>query len=550
MKKIFILVIVLFFGLGIYNVSINLDFINKVEYELVDDYKKMSLDSEGENIMTDEVVVRVKFDYEDFTEVSTTDIIDQESYREEAKQYYTSNNKKYLSSINLNNYKSVYISQYAPYIEYTYQRDKYFNYQNNITNEINNNNNIDIAYIKDIILDRQEQIRHAMYVSGVSDTYLSYTPNYTGQGIKVGILEIGLVDEEAACFSPGQVTTHIQNTPLESVEDHSTYMAAYIGGVDGIANQTKIYSSYIWGSPSEELDWLIDQGVHIINMSYGDSNPTGYYSSDSAYFDMIVNTYKVTLVGAVGNFGTSSKLVANPALGYNVIGVGSGNYGGIPESYSSYIEYSGGPKPTIMALGNGIGIPSLNTANSGTSVSCAVVSGIIALLMQQYPELKQKPELVMSAIVSSAYQAPTATLMANGLTNSGGAGLIRYDQFHHAIIGYEYFMTSVGVMETFIYTRNMFLSSGETFKTCLAWTAYTNGSTNSASLTNYDLYLYDENGNLVASSLSTNSNIELLQHYISEDGEYVLKIKQVSFIAKINEKIALTTSIMPNRIDY
>ena len=94
MKKAFIVVIILLVTLGIYNVSINLSFVNKVVYELIDDYKQMSLDSLGESTLTDEVVVRIKLDYEEFNTITNTDIAKQEKYRSEAKEYYSNNNEK------------------------------------------------------------------------------------------------------------------------------------------------------------------------------------------------------------------------------------------------------------------------------------------------------------------------------------------------------------------------------------------------------------------------------------------------------------------------
>ena len=95
MKKVFIVVIILLVTLGIYNVSINLNFVNKVVYELIDDYKQMSLDSLGESTLTDEVVVRIKLDYEEFNTITNTDIAKQEKYRSEAKEYYSNKNEKY-----------------------------------------------------------------------------------------------------------------------------------------------------------------------------------------------------------------------------------------------------------------------------------------------------------------------------------------------------------------------------------------------------------------------------------------------------------------------
>lgn len=543
MKRIFITVNMFLLIFGLYTISNNRGFIDKVVYELIEDYKKLSVDLEGENILTDEVIVQVKLDVVDFCEYTNIDINDQDKYREEAKKYYTTLNNKYLSNINLNNFKSVYISKYSPYIEFVYQRDKYFTYKNAIAYTINQNENVEMAYIKDNVIDNVGQLADSMYSSGAYDQYTNST--YTGAGIKIGILEPGLVDGSLSCFSEGQVTTFIQEAPLEEIQEHTTHMAAYIAGSEGVAPGALIYSSYVWGTLTEEMEWFIEQGVNIINMSYGDANPTGEYASDSAYCDYIVNNYKITLVGAVGNTGASNAFVSNPALGYNVIGVGSCTEGAGRDTFSSYIENSGGQKPTIMAVGTHVCLFDIVALNTGTSVSCAIVTGLIALLMEQFPYLKTSPNQTVATMVCSAYQTEYIIPLASGLSDQMGAGVFRYDAFVENYLNYTYLMNYNGRSNTIIHTETVTLTEGTTFKTSLAWLAYANGTVTTTRYTNYDLYLCDSEGNEVAHATSTDSNIEMIIYDVLEDGEYTIKIKQLGNVKNIHETLFLTTGEMP-----
>ena len=547
MKRIFITFNIFILIFGIVAISTNNDFINKVIYEFIEDYKKLSVDSEGETILTDEIIVQVKLDVDDFIEVTNIDISNQDEYREAAKNYYSTLNQKYLSTLNLNNFKSVYISKYSPYIEYTYQTDKYYSYKNAIAYAINGNEYVETAYVKENVINRIGQLRDSLYSSGAYEHY--FNPLYTGDGIKIGILEPGLVDGSLSCFREGQVTTFIQGEPLEAIHDHSTHMAAYIAGSEGIAPDAEIYSSYIWGSPTEELDWFIDNGVQLINMSYGDANPTGVYASDSAYCDYIVNQYYITMVAAVGNTGNTNGYVSNPALGYNVIGVGACTEGYGKEPYSSYIEVSGPPKPLIMAEGTGVSLFDINIYNSGTSVSCAIVTGLIALLMEEYPLLQISPDQIMAQMIATAYQDEDAILMNNGLNNGTGGGIFRYDKFSEGLSDYNFIENPAGTPGNIIHSESIELTEGSLMKISLAWFVYANGDVEDTRFTNYDLYLEDPNGNFVASATSTNGNVEMLTYTVPEDGTYYIRIRQLGFVRNYFERMFVAWSEMPEYIE-
>ena len=123
----------------------------------------------------------------------------------------------------------------------------------------------------------------------------------TGNGIKVGVLDVGIIDEDNTNFDNIYVETRNAWYFIESVSDHATTMASCIGGREGIARQASIYSVQGAGNPSSELDWLLDKGVHVVNCSYGYGDADGVYSSHSATYDYMVWTYGVSVIAASGN---------------------------------------------------------------------------------------------------------------------------------------------------------------------------------------------------------------------------------------------------------
>ena len=49
-------------------------------------------------------------------------------------------------------------------------------------------------------------------------------------------------------------------------------MASVIAGRIGIAKDAMIYSAQAFDTPNNEVDWMIENGVDIINCSYATSN--------------------------------------------------------------------------------------------------------------------------------------------------------------------------------------------------------------------------------------------------------------------------------------
>jgi hypothetical protein len=512
---------------------------NKVIYELAD-YSRLSVNDSGGNELSNDIMIRVKLDVDDFDGNNNgIDQSDKRGYRALAKDYYSTLNKNFVNDIELPNYKDIYISKYSPYILYTYDRNEFNKYENLIVEEINDKSYIETAYIKEHINNEyKENVSGTMYLAGAWDQWNNNY--YTGAGIVVGVLEPGLVDASQAIFNDISVTVLTQNVPGEGVHEHSTAMAGYIARSGGVAKEASILSAYLYGVMDEEIEWMLDNDVDIINMSFGELVPTGIYDSDAAYADYIVNQYKVTVVAAAGNEGEGSGYVCNPSLGYNVISLGAANDGVARSPYSSYLEAEGSaPKPTLVLVGSYVANIPLDVMYSGTSVSSACASGIIALLMEQHPNLKTNPERLQALLCSSARMHPYAVLLDNGFNEPTGAGMIHYENFNTQYANSYTIMNYNGRSGSIIHTRTVELTGGTRFKCSIAWTAYATGDVSRTKFTNYNIYLKDSEGNILAVANSTNSCIELITCIIPEDGTYKIEIEQIGTIKKINEKIGV-----------
>mgnify|MGYP003517370168 CR=1 FL=1 len=104
MKKIFITIFTMVLVYGFYLISYNNNFINKIVYELIDDYRGLSSDSEGETILNDEIIVQVKLDVDRFSDSTKIDKNDQASYRKAAEEYYTLINDQTFKFLSLNGF--------------------------------------------------------------------------------------------------------------------------------------------------------------------------------------------------------------------------------------------------------------------------------------------------------------------------------------------------------------------------------------------------------------------------------------------------------------
>ncbi len=492
----------------------------------------MSISSENTNQPTDKVEIKVLCDYENFSydfAANANKSVEQQRSEifAQGKAYHTQKNQQIINQIDTDDMDGLYVSTYSPYFTYesTLEEITANNYEQ--LNDL-----ASYSYIEKIYVSPEHEyepmLEEATEAIGVAD-YID-TGILTGEDIVIGVLEAGIVDKNHSNFDNIDLTVRNEWYYIETVTEHATMVASIIAKM---CPDAKLLSVEIFGNAVSEIDWMLDRNVNIINMSYGESTPSGNYNSESAYVDYIVNTYKVTIIASVSNSGSNTGYVANPALGYNVIGVGaSAAVNGNVLDFSAYKEINGPDKPNILAPGLAIKIDPFGF-HSGTSFSAPIVSSCVALLMEERTDLTIHPEYVLALMMNNGDRSDEGNTM--GLDEYVGAGQINFEKmmtYINNIIPITNNSESVYLTRTF----NVVLLHNQTIRATAAWLSKANGNANGTSCTDYDLALIYKNNStneeyIMIHSVQTYDPNESFTFTLTSEypeGVYTLRFKQSS----------------------
>ncbi len=228
------------------------------------------------------------------------------------------------------------------------------------------------------------------------NSYAAWGVTMGGSGVRIAVLDTGLDTghEDLGLISPGANTIGTSTTTDVSDDTgHGTHVAGIIGmqgfngvGGVGIAPGVTILPVRVMSSNSGStsslirgINWAVEQGVDIINMSLGG---TGY---STGVVEAIGSAYTagITVFAAMSNnYYGGSNIPYYPAAYDHVIAVGATDRSGNRASYSHY-----GTWCDVYAPGSGIwscGLNSSYRSDSGTSMACPVAAGIAALYMSAY----------------------------------------------------------------------------------------------------------------------------------------------------------------------
>jgi len=220
-------------------------------------------------------------------------------------------------------------------------------------------------------------------------------------------------------FDPRPIVGDDENDPRQqgygnndlkaATPDHGTLVAGLIGairgngiGIDGVAPAVRLMGIRAVPDGDERdkdvanaIRYAVDNGAHIINMSFGKG-----YSPDKSVVDEAVRHAErrgVLLVNAAGNEG--KDLEAKPAFPSRFfldgdtaslwIDVGASSWRGGAELAASFSNYG---RTRVHVFAPGVDMRSTAPddgyrSESGTSFATPVVSGLAALLMAYYPDL-------------------------------------------------------------------------------------------------------------------------------------------------------------------
>lgn len=301
------------------------------------------------------------------------------------------------------------------------------------------------------------------------------TLGLTGKNVKIGMFE---------GYHPDLSHDSIDNANIINrnngfIYRHATDVArVMVGDSDGVAKDAILYSArnsqeFVDQKTVDysQFEWLLSQGVSVINMSYGylpETYVSGYgYSFHEMWIDHLVSYHNVTFVVAAGNFGSIPIRLDIPALAHNVISVGAYNTKLTPETsddslsaYSSWansrnvenFEYRAIEKPDVILPGSitrndvigktleeimqeendGDGNDNENETyiSNGTSYAAPMLTGSIALMLELKPSLTAFPQAIKAIVLASSHRKvgrsgryeATETL-EEGITECQGAGV-------------------------------------------------------------------------------------------------------------------------------
>jgi Subtilase family len=315
--------------------------------------------------------------------------------------------------------------------------------------------------------------------------YEMWQRGWTGEGIDVALIDSGvapLPGLDMQVINGPDLSFDSQASNLTQVDTygHGTHMAGLIAGRDawippgkedeeydhafvGAAPGARIVSIKVASSDGATdvsqviaaIDWIVQHrnsdglNIRVLNLSFGTDGTQDYQLDPLAYAAEVAWHHGIVVVVAAGNSGFGTPQLNNPAYDPYVIAVGGDDTRGTDDPKDDVI-------PSWQSRGNALRHPDLvapgksiislrdpgsfvDEANpgarvgatrfirgSGSSQAAAIVSGAVATILEQHPELT--PDQVKALLMQTAVPLPNADPIAQG------AGLINLHRAREAKI--------------------------------------------------------------------------------------------------------------------
>lgn len=232
-----------------------------------------------------------------------------------------------------------------------------------------------------------------------------------GKGVTVAIIDTGVNGNVAELRGAVVGGTDVSGlgtpdgqTPVGEDETHGTMVAGLLAGrgtgegngMIGTAPEASLLSiSVAFGQDTgavksnddqiaEAVRWAVDNGADVINMSLTRNTPDWPESWDDAF--MYAFEHDVVVVAAAGNRGSGTSQVGAPATIPGVLtvaGVDKAKNASLDASSQGITIAVAAPSEQLVGLQPDGGYVLWN----GTSGAAPIVSGLVALIRAEYPEL-------------------------------------------------------------------------------------------------------------------------------------------------------------------
>ncbi|WLP85573.1 S8 family serine peptidase [Mycoplasma seminis] len=296
-------------------------------------------------------------------------------------------------------------------------------------------------------------------------------------------------------------------------------------------------------------------GVYIMNFSYNHIAGTSLYNSElnnlnttAKNVDLeVIRQPENILVFSAGNDNDEklekNRYINGQQLSLNSIVVGSHDRLLIRSSFSSYLTK--GRTVDLLANGERYFNEDIKEMWYGTSFSAPFVTGVISLLKDKYPYIFDEghDSIIAKSIIHTSSKNKNRFINQTGL-NEDGVGALDASKCDESIKSLVYLKFRNSEPENknkniynfdskLIDIKTVYLEKNDTVRGDISWLwdgkTHTNGD---AYINDFDLYLYDEDGNEIAKSNSSNINSEFIRYTAQKDGNYTFKIK---YFKNINE---------------
>ncbi len=226
---------------------------------------------------------------------------------------------------------------------------------------------------------------------------ITRTDANTGQGIKVAIIDSGIDLDHRDLHVVGGYNAINSRKSYNDDYRHGTHVAGIVAALDseigviGTAPKVELYAVKVLNSRGigfasdiiDGLQWSIDHGIQVANMSIGSSG------SSQSYHDAITAAYNagITIVAAAGNNGETDGSIVWPARWPETIAVSATNINDQLAYFSSYasdvnqaieVNLIAAPGENINSTWN----DGYYHLGSGTSMATPHVTGVVALVLR------------------------------------------------------------------------------------------------------------------------------------------------------------------------
>jgi subtilisin len=257
----------------------------------------------------------------------------------------------------------------------------------------------------------------------------------TGANVKVGVVDSGIDywhPDLAGAYAGGRDFVNSDDDPLDD-NGHGTHVSGTIAaadngvGVVGVAPDVQLYGLKIldaagqgdWSHAIAALEWAVDNGIQVLNHSYGASQSPGTLVALAFANAAAGGVLNVAAAGNTGDCLAKRNTIGYPARYPDVIAVGATDWFDGRPCYSS-----SGAELELAAPGDWIAstYPGNDYAyGSGTSMASPHVAGAAALMMSAGVVDPVEVRNILTSTADDLGEAGRDKLFGFGLVNVVGA---------------------------------------------------------------------------------------------------------------------------------